>query len=88
MIPEAHAHTLELPFNDSEALNDAFDAPEGPAIGLADMARFVNAGGRLKLAGSEEFITRPDALPTAPTIRVMVWSAPLGMFMLFANGTS
>jgi Putative DNA-binding domain len=24
-----------------KALNDAFDAPEGPAIGLADMARFV-----------------------------------------------
>jgi osmoprotectant transport system substrate-binding protein len=30
---------------------------------LADMARFVNGGGAIKLAASEEFITRPDALP-------------------------
>lgn len=32
-------------------------------VSLADMARFVNTGGRMKLAGSEEFITRADALP-------------------------
>jgi osmoprotectant transport system substrate-binding protein len=32
-------------------------------VSLVDMARFVKSGGRLKLAGSEEFITRPDALP-------------------------
>jgi osmoprotectant transport system substrate-binding protein len=30
---------------------------------LDDMARYVNAGKKLKLAGSEEFITTPDALP-------------------------
>lgn len=33
-------------------------------VTLDDMARFANAGGKLKLAGSEEFITRPDALPS------------------------
>jgi osmoprotectant transport system substrate-binding protein len=32
-------------------------------VTLDDMARFANAGGAVKLAGSEEFITRPDALP-------------------------
>jgi osmoprotectant transport system substrate-binding protein len=30
---------------------------------LADLARFVNAGGKLKLAASAEFAERPDALP-------------------------
>lgn len=30
---------------------------------LDDMARFVNAGGAVKLAGSEEFISSPAALP-------------------------
>jgi len=30
---------------------------------LEDFARFVNRGGRVKLAGSEEFVSRPDALP-------------------------
>jgi osmoprotectant transport system substrate-binding protein len=33
-------------------------------VSLDDMARFANAGGRLRLAGSEEFISRPDALPS------------------------
>jgi osmoprotectant transport system substrate-binding protein len=31
---------------------------------LDDMARYVNAGGKVKLAGSEEFITSPAALPS------------------------
>jgi osmoprotectant transport system substrate-binding protein len=30
---------------------------------LADLARYVAAGGRLKLAASAEFVERPDALP-------------------------
>lgn len=30
---------------------------------LADLARFVHEGGAFKLAGSEEFLSRPDALP-------------------------
>ena len=30
---------------------------------LEDMARYVNSGGYVKLAASEEFISRPDALP-------------------------
>jgi len=30
---------------------------------LEDFARYVNRGGRVKLAGSEEFVSRPDALP-------------------------
>jgi len=33
-------------------------------VTLDDMARFAKSGGKLKLAGSEEFITRPDALPS------------------------
>jgi osmoprotectant transport system substrate-binding protein len=33
-------------------------------ITLDDMARYANGGGKLKLAGSEEFITREDALPS------------------------
>lgn len=30
---------------------------------LEDFAQFVNRGGEVKLAGSEEFVSRPDALP-------------------------
>jgi len=33
-------------------------------VTLDDMARFVNGGGAVKLAGSEEFISRADALPS------------------------
>jgi len=32
-------------------------------VTLEDLARFVNAGGNVKLAGSEEFISSPAALP-------------------------
>ena len=31
---------------------------------IADFARYANAGGRVKLAGSNEFFTRDDALPS------------------------
>jgi osmoprotectant transport system substrate-binding protein len=30
---------------------------------LEDFSRYVNSGGRVKIAGSEEFVSRPDALP-------------------------
>lgn len=30
---------------------------------LEDMARYINGGGQIKLAGSEEFTSRPDSLP-------------------------
>ena len=30
---------------------------------LGDFARYVDGGGKVKLAGSEEFVSRPDALP-------------------------
>lgn len=33
-------------------------------VTLEDFADFVNAGGTVKLAGSEEFVSRPDALPS------------------------
>jgi osmoprotectant transport system substrate-binding protein len=33
-------------------------------VTLDDMGRYVARGGKVKLAGSEEFITRPDALPS------------------------
>jgi osmoprotectant transport system substrate-binding protein len=32
-------------------------------VTLEDLGRYVNRGGKIKLAGSEEFITTPDALP-------------------------
>lgn len=32
-------------------------------VTLSDFAAYVNAGGRVKLAGSEEFVSRPDSLP-------------------------
>lgn len=34
---------------------------------LSDLARYVNQGGRLKLAACEEFVERPDALPSFST---------------------
>jgi osmoprotectant transport system substrate-binding protein len=39
-------------------------ADKAKLVTLDDMARYANAGGALKLAGSEEFLTRPDALPS------------------------
>jgi osmoprotectant transport system substrate-binding protein len=38
-------------------------ADQEKLVTLDDMARYANAGKKLKLAGSEEFITTPDALP-------------------------
>lgn len=32
-------------------------------VSLEDLARYINAGGKFKIAGSEEFISRADALP-------------------------
>ncbi len=32
-------------------------------VTLSDFAAYVNAGGEVKLAGSEEFVSRPDSLP-------------------------
>ena len=32
-------------------------------VTLSDFAGYVNAGGNVKLAGSEEFVSRPDSLP-------------------------
>jgi osmoprotectant transport system substrate-binding protein len=32
-------------------------------VTLEDMAAYINSGGTFKIAGSEEFVTRPDALP-------------------------
>ena len=32
-------------------------------VTLSDFADYVNAGGEVKLAGSEEFVSRPDSLP-------------------------
>jgi len=30
---------------------------------LSDLAEYINGGGKVKLAGSEEFVSRPDSLP-------------------------
>lgn len=37
-------------------------AAEG-LVTLSDFAEYVNAGGEVRLAGSEEFVSRPDSLP-------------------------
>ncbi len=38
-------------------------ATEQHLSSLEDLARYVNAGGRFKLAASDEFVSRPDVLP-------------------------
>lgn len=39
-------------------------AEEEELVTLEDLADYINQGGKVKLAGSEEFVTRPDALPS------------------------
>ena len=38
-------------------------AEEEELVTLSDFAGYVNGGGEVKLAGSEEFVSRPDSLP-------------------------
>lgn len=38
-------------------------AEEHALATMADLARYINAGGEFKLAASQEFVDRPDALP-------------------------
>lgn len=38
-------------------------AADEDLVTMSDFAAYVNAGGRVKLAGSEEFVSRPDSLP-------------------------
>jgi len=50
--------------NNTWAIAIRMDLSESEGIRtLEDFARYVNRGGRVKLAGSEEFVSRPDALP-------------------------
>ncbi|UCB47522.1 MAG: ABC transporter substrate-binding protein [Spirochaetota bacterium] len=50
--------------NNTWAISIRMDLSESEGIKtLEDFARYVNAGGRVKIAGSEEFVSRPDALP-------------------------
>jgi osmoprotectant transport system substrate-binding protein len=50
--------------NNTWAIAIRMDLSESEGIKtLEDFARYVNSGGRVKLAGSEEFVSRPDALP-------------------------
>lgn len=44
------------------AIREDFAKKEG-IFSLSDFAAYINNGGYVKLAGSEEFITRPDSLP-------------------------
>ena len=44
------------------ALRGDIAKPKG-LVTLGDMAAYINSGGTFKIAGSEEFVTRPDALP-------------------------
>ncbi|OQX29539.1 MAG: ABC transporter substrate-binding protein [Spirochaeta sp. LUC14_002_19_P3] len=38
-------------------------AADEDIVTLSDFAAYVNSGGKVKLAGSEEFVSRPDSLP-------------------------
>ena len=53
------------PANNTWAIAIRQDLAEAEGlVTLEDFAAFVNAGGTIKLAGSEEFVTRSDALPS------------------------
>ena len=39
-------------------------AEQEELVTLEDLAAYINRGGEVKLAGSEEFVTRPEALPS------------------------
>ena len=50
--------------NNTWAIAVRADLAEAEAlVNLSDFAAYVNAGGEVKLAGSEEFVSRPDSLP-------------------------
>jgi osmoprotectant transport system substrate-binding protein len=52
------------PANNTWAIAVRKDLSEKEELsGLEDLAAFINSGGRIRLACSEEFATRPDALP-------------------------
>lgn len=52
------------PANNTWAIAIRGDLAEAEGlVTLSDFAAYVNAGGVVKLAGSEEFVTRPDSLP-------------------------
>ena len=52
------------PANNTWAIAIRGDLAEAEGlVTLGDFAAYVNGGGEVKLAGSEEFVTRPDSLP-------------------------
>lgn len=52
------------PANNTWAIALRKDVADAASIvTLSDFAAFVNSGGEIKLAGSEEFVSRPDSLP-------------------------
>lgn len=52
------------PANNTWAICVRKDLADGEGLKtLEDLADYVNRGGELKLAGSEEFVSRPDSLP-------------------------
>ncbi len=56
------------PANNTWAIAVREDLAEAEGLStLEDLARYMNAGGRVRLAGSEEFAARDDALPAFET---------------------
>ncbi|MEM5947530.1 ABC transporter substrate-binding protein [Spirochaetia bacterium 38H-sp] len=51
------------PANNTWAIAVRSDLAGGNLVSLDDLAEYINAGGVFKIAGSEEFVSRPDALP-------------------------
>lgn len=61
-------------------------AEEHNLASLEDMARYVNEGGRVKLAASEEFVTRSDALPAFE--EAYGFSLEQDQLLIFAGGNT
>jgi len=61
-------------------------AEENGLSSLEDMARYVNEGGRVKLAASEEFVTRSDALPAFE--EAYGFSLGQDQLLIFAGGNT
>jgi osmoprotectant transport system substrate-binding protein len=52
------------PANNTWAIAIRSDVAEAEGlVSLEDLARFIESGGEIRLAASEEFVTRPDVLP-------------------------
>lgn len=52
------------PANNTWAIAARKELVDAGVVSLSDLARYMDGGGEVKLACSEEFVSRPDSLPT------------------------